>query len=308
VAAVAAALVLVMLQVVSAGTPTGIRVKPVSVATAVLVTASRAHAWAPGVPAAPRGWTTQFSDGFKGRAGTAPNSTTWQYVTRADSSETATMTNSARNGSLDGAGHLDLTPWRYGGSWTSAKLKTTSPNVGAPPGGDLEVTAGIQQPNPAGGLGYWPAFWMIGPGHWPESGEIDIMEDVDARSELSGTVHCGSYPGGPCRTQGTGSGLVPCPGCQTGYHTYTMVLDRTHPADESITFYLDAKPYFTVRERQIGTSVWRAAFDHRMSIILELAMGGGYPDQACECSTPTPSTTPGSTMRVNYVAAYTTGS
>lgn len=305
-AAEAAALVLVMLQAACAGAPAGMRAKPVPAAAAVLMTASRADAGAPGVPAAPRGWTTQFSDGFTGRAGAAPNPAIWHYVT--GTRETMTWTSSTRNGHLDGAGHLDLTAWRYGGFWTSAKLKTTSPNVGAPPGGYLEVTAGIQQPNPARGLGYWPAFWMIGPGPWPETGEIDIMEDIDARSELSGTVHyCNrSYPGGPCGTQGTGSGLRPCPGCQTGYHTYTMVLDRVHPTGQSITFYLDAKPYYTVHESQIGTSVWRAAFDHRMSIILDLAMGGANPDRICHCSTPTLSTTPGGTMRVNYVAVYTT--
>jgi len=97
--------------------------------------------------------------------------------------------------------------------------------VGAPAGGKLEVTASIQQPS--GGLGYWPAFWMLGPGQWPENGEIDIMEDVNSLSELAGTVHCGTFPGGACNEpNGVGSGLRSCGGCQGGFHTYTMILDR----------------------------------------------------------------------------------
>jgi beta-glucanase (GH16 family) len=106
--------------------------------------------------------------------------------------------------------------------------------VGAPAGGELEVTASIQQPT--SGLGYWPAFWMLGPGEWPENGEIDIMEDVNALSELSGTVHCGTDPGGPCNEpNGIGSGLQSCSGCQTGYNTYTMILNCTNTSDEPDT-------------------------------------------------------------------------
>jgi hypothetical protein len=41
------------------------------------------------------------------------------------------------------------------------------------------------------------------------------------------------------------------------------------------------------------------------SIILDLAMGGDYPDGECGCTTPTSSTASGGTMRVAYVAAYT---
>jgi len=121
--------------------------------------------------------------------------------------------------------------------------------VGAPAGGELEVTASIKQPSPASGLGYWPAFWMLGPGQWPENGEIDIMEDVNALSELSGTVHCGTDPGGPCNEpNGVGSGLVSCSGCQGGYHTYSMILNRTNPSNETITFYLDGNQYFQVTQ------------------------------------------------------------
>jgi hypothetical protein len=85
-----------------------------------------------------------------------------------------------------------------------------------------------------------------------------------------------------------------------------MILNRTDTSSESVTFYLDGNQYFSVSEAQVGASTWQAAFDHNMSIILDLAMGGGYPDGVCGCTAPTSSTASGGTMSVAYVAAYTT--
>jgi hypothetical protein len=260
------------------------------------------------VPGPPSGWSTVFSDDFAGASGTGADSQ-WKYDTGAGSTfgtgEIETMTNSTSNVHLDGNGNLDITALKSGTAWTSGRIQTTSANVGAPAGGELEVTASIEQPT--GGVGYWPAFWMLGPGQWPENGEIDIMEDVNSLSEVSGTVHCGTDPGGPCNeTSGIGSGLRACSGCQTGYHTYTMILNRTNTSAETITFYLDGTSYFTATEAQIGTSTWQAAFDHNLSIIFDLAMGGGYPNGVCGCTSPTSATTSGGTMGVAYVAAYST--
>jgi beta-glucanase (GH16 family) len=262
------------------------------------------------VPGPPSGWSTVFSDDFAGSAGSGIDSQ-WIYDTGAGSSfgtgEIETMTNSTSNVSLDGNGDLDITAVDDGGNWTSGRVQTSSANVGAPAGGELEVTASIDQPN--AGPGYWPAFWMLGSGQWPENGEIDIMEDVNSLSELSGTIHCGTDPGGPCNEpNGIGSGLVGCGGCQSGYHTYTMILDRTDTSDESITFYLDGNEYFSVSEGQVGTSTWQAAFDHNLSIILDLAIGGSYPNGQCGCTTPTSASAASGTMSVQYVAAYETSS
>jgi hypothetical protein len=299
-----------VLAVMAAALPSG---SSASAATGAVApsAAARTTAAPAAVPAPPSGWSTVFSDDFNGSAGSGIDSQ-WMYDTGPGSSfgtgEIETMTNSTSNVHLDGNSHLDITALGSGSSWTSGRVQTTSANVGAPAGGELEVTASIEQPN--GGPGYWPAFWMLGPGQWPENGEIDIMEDVNSLSELSGTVHCGTDPGGPCNEpNGIGSGLVSCGGCQSGYHTYSMILNRTNTSDESITFYLDGNQYYSVSESQVGTSTWQAAFDHNLSIILDLAMGGGYPNGVCNCTTPTSSTTSGGTMSVDYVAAYqTTGS
>jgi hypothetical protein len=261
------------------------------------------------VPPAPSGWTTVFSDGFSGAAGSPVSSANWKYDTGPGSSfgtgEIETMTNSTSNVFLDGSGHLMIKAIKSGSSWTSGRIQTNTANVGAPAGGELEVTASVEQPNPSSGLGYWPAFWMLGPGSWPSTGEIDILEDVNALSERSGTFHCGVDPGGPCNeTNGIGSGLQACGGCQTAYHTYTVIVNRTNTAAESITWFFDGSQFFQVNENQVPVATWQAAIDHNFSIIFDLAMGGGFPNGVCGCTTPASSTSSGATMGVAYVAAY----
>ena len=285
-------------------TPTGSAVAGDATPTGSVVAAPGT----PAVPPPPPGWKTLFKDNFNGPAGSKVDSK-WIYDTGPGSSfgtgEIETMTDSTSNVHLDGKGHLYITALGSGTSWTSGRIQTATPNVGAPAGGKLEVTALIRQPK--GGLGYWPAFWMLGPGQWPENGEIDIMEDVNSLSKVSGTIHCGTFPGGPCNEgSGIGSGLKACGGCQSGYRTYTIILNRRNASSESITFYIHGHKYFRVTEAQVGTSTWQAAFDHNMSIIFDLAMGGGYPNGECGCTTPTSATASGGTMRVAYVAAYVT--
>jgi hypothetical protein len=284
------------------------------------------------VPPAPSGWTTAFSDDFSGSAGSGVDSN-WTYDQGTQYSgtgctgnwgtgEVETDTDSTANVSEDGNGHLDITPVDNDGSWTSGRIETVADDFEAPAGGEMEVSASIEQPNPSSGLGYWPAFWMLGAGFrssgagtsgtmdcsgWPSIGEIDIMEDVNALSEVAGTLHCGVDPGGPCdETNGLSSGLVSCPGCQTGYNTYSAIINRTNTSDESITYYLNGNAYYTVTESQVGTSTWQAAVDHGFFLILDVAMGGGYPNGVCGCTSPSSSTSSGAAMSVSYVAVYTT--
>jgi hypothetical protein len=278
-----------------------------AVVTAV-VTSAPAHADT--VPPAPAGWTTVFGDNFAGTAGSPPSSANWFYDigTGYGTGEKEQTTSSTQNVYLDGNGHLVLKAINNGGTWTSARIESTRDDFQAPPGGKMEMTASILQPNPANGLGYWPAFWALGEpmrrgGGWPQSGEIDMMEDVNGLNEASQTLHTSSTS--------PGHALIPCPGsgssCQTGYHTYSVIIDRTNTSAETMQFLMDGVVESTITEASVGTASWQAAVDHGFFIIWDLAMGGNYPDGISGQTTPTSATTSGASMSVAYVAVYEQG-
>src|SRR5579863_4226574 len=187
------------------------------ITTAITTVVGVPAAHADTVPPPPAGFTTVFSDDFAGPAGSAPSSANWFYDIGSGfgTGEIENTTSSTSNAYLDGNGHLVLKAINNGGTWTSARLESTRDDFEAPPGGELEMTASIEQPNPANGLGYWPAFWALGSpgrtgGSWPTEGEIDMMEDVNGLNEASQTLHDAS--------NSPGHALIACPttGCQTG--------------------------------------------------------------------------------------------
>ncbi|WP_078849862.1 discoidin domain-containing protein [Streptomyces sp. NRRL F-5126] len=269
------------------------------------------------VPAPPSGFSTTWSDDFNGPAGTGLNTGTWRYDTGAGSGfgtgEIETMTNSTSNVYQDGSGHLVLKALHSGSDpnsgWTSGRVETQADGFGAQPGGVVRMQASIQQPDvtTANGAGYWPAFWMLGSPlrvgvPWPGSGEVDILEDINGRSSVFSTLHCGVSPGGPCNeSSGIGSGEHACPGCQTGYHTYAVEVDRS-TSPEQIRWYLDGTNFYTLRADQVDATTWANAVDHSYFIIFDLAIGGGFP--AAFGGGPDASTVSGGSMNVDYVAVY----
>jgi len=277
------------------------------------------------VPAPPAGFTTVWSDDFTGPAGAGLDTGTWRYATGTSypggaanwgTGEIETMTSSTANVATDGAGHLAITPLRdASGAWTSGRIETQRTDFAAPAGGVLRVEASIRQPDvtTANGAGYWPAFWMLGADarpvgatNWPGIGEIDILEDVNGRSSLFTTLHCGTSPGGPCNeTTGLGSGERACSGCQTGFHTYAMELDRS-VSPERIRWSLDGADVFTVTADQVDATTWANATHHGFFLILDVAMGGGFP-AAFGAGAPTSSTVSGRPMVVDHVAVAVKG-
>jgi beta-glucanase (GH16 family) len=121
----------------------------------------------------------------------------------------------------------------------------------------------------ASGAGLWPAFWALGNGRWPDCGEIDMMETVGDSSWTSNALHGPKYFG---NTPLVKRNVFP-PGTDvTQWHIYSV--DWTA---DSMVFKLDGQVTYAVTRAMVehyGT--W--AFDNPKFIILNFALGGGYPN------------------------------
>ncbi len=148
--------------------------------------------------------------------------------------------------------------------YTSARLVTK--NKGDWQYGRVEVKAKI----PAG-RGMWPAIWMLPTkweyGNWPNSGEIDIMENVGywPDSALS-TVHTGAY-NGMLNTQKTAG--IHRNGLSKQFHVYAMEWQA-----DSICFFIDKVKYNVFKNDHTGIAAW--PFDKSFHLLLNIAVGGNW--------------------------------
>lgn len=274
-----------------------------------------ANASAPGIPS---GATQLFLDDFNGASGTGVNTGNWLFDTGHSypggawdwgTGEIESVTNSTSNVYQDGSGHLAIKPIRdASGNWTSGRIETQSTSFAPPAGGVMHVEASIQLPNVtgAGAQGYWPAFWMLGApfrgnyNNWPSIGEIDIMESVNGTNTEYGTMHCGVSPGGPCNENsgisGNKSGISPA--MQGNFHKYAVEYDKS-VSPEQIRYYVDGINYSTINSNQVDATTWANATNHGYFIILNFAIGGGWPGN------PTSSTVSDAPMLVDYVQVWT---
>ncbi|GAA1283288.1 carbohydrate-binding protein [Saccharothrix xinjiangensis] len=279
------------------------------------------------VPSTPPGWTLQWSDDFNGPANTLPSSQNWIFDLghgypggpgNWGTGEIQNYTNSTNNIKLDGAGNLRITALRDGGgNWTSARIETQRANFKPPAGGKLAIESRLQMPNVTGqaALGYWPAFWALGSPYrgnywnWPAIGEFDVMENVNGINSVWGVLHCGVNPGGPCNeTNGLGASRQ-CPGssCQSAFHTYRFEWDDSS-SPKQLRWYVDGQQFHSVSQNQFDATTWNNMTSHAgYFLLLNLAIGGAFPNGVAGHATPTSATVPGHSLVVDYVAVWSTG-
>ncbi|MGH3714094.1 MAG: lectin [Micromonosporaceae bacterium] len=241
-----------------------------------------------------------WADEFNAAAGTGPDPAKWKHDIGGSgwgNNERQYYTSSTRNAAHDGNGNMVITARRenpagyqchYGTcEYTSARLLTAGRFDQAY--GRFEARLRVPR-----GQGIWPAFWMlgndIGTNPWPNSGEIDIMENIGREpSTVHGTLHGPGYSGGAGLT-----GSYTLPGGQAfadAFHTFTVDW-----APDSVTWYVDGVQYSRKTPADAGGNRW--VFDHPFFMLLNVAVGGywpGYPDGT---------TVFPQTMTIDYVRVY----
>jgi beta-glucanase (GH16 family) len=129
----------------------------------------------------------------------------------------------------------------------------------------LRVEAKIKMPQ--GGLGIWPAFWMLPArdtyGIWPRSGEIDIVEtSVDMSVALAST----HFIKAPQYTVGWKADVEP------GFNVYSV--DWT---PYSLEFACNGEVYHMATVDDWSDDKQPRPFDQPFQIKLNLAVGGAFP-------------------------------
>lgn len=189
------------------------------------------------------------------------------------------------------------------------------------------------------GQGSWPAFWMLPTdyvyGGWPKSGEIDIVESVNLKAAredgtpedfVHGTLHYGQdWPNNV--SSGKAYELPNDVNPADGFHTYAIEWQ-----EGEIRWYVDGYLYQTQRQSEVRynskgeavglahrgwfaeyfdqgsgelTTHWDSApFDQEFHLLLNLAVGGDWPENVNELGIDAEAFADGQTYEIDYVRVY----
>jgi len=246
---------------------------------AILACAAMLAGVAPAFAATP---TLLWGDDFNQPDGTGPDQTKWVYDVGEGlwgNGELEDYSNSRANSyvisdpdALDGKALViaALKDPIYG-TITSARLQTAT---------KFQTTYGHIEARlkTTSSQGMWPAFWMLGSDiytgvNWPDCGEIDILETIDASTILYGTLH------GPGYSVGAQSTLPGSANYSQAYHVFAVDWEPNQ-----IQWSVDGKVYQTVVPTGGGAGVstipagdqW--VFNNSpFFILINLAVGGTWP-------------------------------
>jgi beta-glucanase (GH16 family) len=214
-----------------------------------------------------------WADQFGGLAGSPPDPRTWSHDVGGNpaNKELETYTQSTRNASLDGHGHLAIvarrrSPGAHRGGFTSTRI--TTHGRFAFRYGTFEARVKV----PAG-RGLWPAFWALGDNlpreHWPKNGEFDVMEVIGSKpSVVYGSIHGPQGRHGDYAITERTTSRVPL---NRGFHVFGALR-----IPGAIQFELDGRPYGSVTRADLPAAQ-RWVFESKFFLLLNLAVGGTWP-------------------------------
>lgn len=117
-------------------------------------------------------------------------------------------------------------------------------------------------------VGVWPAFWLLGNGKWPDTGEIDIMEYVGEKDWTGVAVHGPGYSG---ETPLVNKFFFEDGTDVTSWHEYAVEW-----TDQAMVFKVDDREiYRATRPMVEHYGEW--VFDTPKYLIVNFALGGAYP-------------------------------
>jgi beta-glucanase (GH16 family) len=253
----------------------------------------------------PSTWKLAWSDEFNARAGAAPNPNIWSHEVGDGvaignpgwgNDELEYYTDSTDNAATDGQGNLAITAKAADGTlqcyygpctYTSARLLTKNKFEIA----YGRVEARIKAPR---GAGLWPAFWMLGTDidqvNWPQTGEIDIMENVGRLpNQVFGTIHGPGYSGG----QSYGKIYDMGKPVADDFHTFAVEWQPN-----KIVWYVDGIQYHQATPSDAFLQGKQWVYNHPFFMLLNVAVGGNF-GGAVGADTTFPQT-----MLVDYVRLY----